>query len=304
MARSADALSAFRAGLNIFDKLVEEYPAIVEYRRFQARCLNGCGVSLEELGQPTEALAYFQRARSAWKRVVDDNPARYAEPLELASTHNRIGWLLFGMSRMTEALEQYDEAMAIFRKLIDTFPPRVLARTRSELSNVLINISEIRRRQGRLADARENCDDAIAIREAVIKEFPEVLGYRVRLGECVLRSGQLRLAAGDIPGAAADWHRAALFYERLGYRLGEMATFEAGCHAMLSSVAGMSGSGVSATDRGVEVEKAMAILRGLVAGGYHAPELRSESCLDPLRGLPEFQLLMRDVDFPVWPFVR
>ena len=86
--------------------------------------------------------------------------------------------------------------------------------------------------------------------------------------------------------------------------MGEMATFEAGCHAMLSSVAGMSGSEVSATDRGVEVEKAMTILRGLVAGGYHAPELRSESCLDPLRGLPEFQSLMRDVDFPVWPFAR
>ena len=83
-----------------------------------------------------------------------------------------------------------------------------------------------------------------------------------------------------------------------------MATFEAGCHAMLSSVAGMSGSEVSAMDRGIEVEKAMAILRGLVAGGYHAPELRSESCLDPLRGLPEFQFLMRDVDFPVWPFSR
>ena len=136
------------------------------------------------------------------EKVVDDNPARYAEPLELASTHNRIGWLFFGMSRMTEALEQYDEAKAIFRKLIDTFPPGLVPRTRSELSNVLINIAEIRRRQGRLADARASCDEAVAIREAVIKEFPEVLGYRVRLGECVLRSGQGEVGRRRHPGGS------------------------------------------------------------------------------------------------------
>jgi eukaryotic-like serine/threonine-protein kinase len=304
MARPAEALSAFRTGLNLFDKLVEEYPAIVEYRRFQARCLNGCGDSLEELGQPAEALAYFQRARSAWKKVVDDNPARYAEPLELASTHNRIGWLFFGMGHMTEALEQYDEAKAIFRKLIDTFPPQLVPRTRSELSNVLINIAEIRRRQGRLAEARASCDEAVAIREAVINEFPEVLGYRVRLGECLMRSGQVRLASGDVPGAAADWRSAIEFYEKLGYRVGELATFEAGCHALLSSIAGKSGSGVSADDGRLEAERAMAILRPLVAGGYHAPELKNESCLEPLRSRPDFQRMMMDVVFPNDAFAR
>ena len=248
MARPAEALTAFHTGLHVFDKLVEDYPAIVEYRRFQARCLNGCGDSLEERGRPDRALAYFQRARAAWKKVVDDNPARYAEPLELASTHNRIGWLFFGMGRMTEALEQYEEAKAVFQKLMDTFPPRLLPRTRSELSNVLINIAEIRRRQGRLAEARVSCDEAVAIREAVIKEFPEVLGYRIRLGECALRSGQVRLAAGDIPGAVADWRRAIAFYEGLAHRGGELAMFETGCHAMLWSVAGMSGSDISASE--------------------------------------------------------
>ena len=36
----------------------------------------------------------------------------------------------------------------------------------------------------------------------------------------------------------------------------------------------------------------------------HVDRLRSESCLDPQRGLPEFQFPMSDVDFPVWPFAR
>ena len=123
------------------------------------------------------------------------------------------------------------------------------------------------------------------------------------MGECLLRSGLIRLDAGDAP--ARPLTGAALLVNRdLPPRTGEEAMFEAGCHAMLSSVAGVSGSGVSATDRPSEVEKAMMILRGIIADNYHAPELRTESCLEPLRSLPEFQLLMLDVGFPDEPFTR
>jgi tetratricopeptide (TPR) repeat protein len=304
MARPSEALSAFRAGLDVLEKLVKEYPAIVEYRRFQARCLNGCGDSVEAPGRPAEALAYFLRAATAWKKVVDDNPARYAEPVELGSTYNRIGWLLFGMGRLGGALEQYEAARSVFQTLLNRFPRHMLPRTRSELSNVLINMAEIERRRGRLPVARALCDQAIAIREAVIEEFPEVTGYRWRMGECVLRSGQVRLAAGDIPGAAADWRRAIASYEGLPFRGGELAVFEASCHAMLSAVAGLSGSGVSAAEGASEAEKAMAILCRIVAQGYLDPLLGSESGLEPLRARADYLLLMMDVTFPAEPFAR
>ena len=138
----------------------------------------------------------------------------------------------------------------------------------------------------------------------MIKEYPEIVSYRSRMGECWLRSGQVRLAAGDIPGATADWRRGLLAYEALKRRAGETAMFEAGCHAMLSSVAGMSGSGVPPSDGPSEAEKAMAILHRIVANGYHARELRNDSCLDPLRGRPDFQFLMLDAAFPAQPFAR
>jgi tetratricopeptide (TPR) repeat protein/tRNA A-37 threonylcarbamoyl transferase component Bud32 len=302
LARPAEAFSAFRAGLDVLEGLVENYPAIVEYRRFQARCLNGCGDSVEAMGRPVEALAYFRAARAAWKKVVDDNPARYAEPVELGSTYNRIGWLLFGMGRLGEAMEQYEAARLVFQTLLNRFPHHVLPRTRSELSNVLINMAEIERRRGRISEARALCDKAIAIRKAVVEEFPEVTGYSWRMGECWLRSGQVRLAAGDIPGAAADWRRAIVSYEGLPFRGGELALFEAGCHAMLSSVAGLRGSGVSAAEGASEADEAMAILRRIAAEGYRDPLLSLESALESLRSRPDFQLLMQDVAFPSEPF--
>ena len=304
LSRPAEAFLAFRAGLTVFQRLVKDSPAVVEYRRLMAYCLNGCGDAFKDQGRPDEALPYFREACAAWQKVVDDNPARYAEPIELGGTHNRIGWLLFGMGHMDRALEEYEAARMVFQKLIDGNPPHYVHRTRSELANVLINMVEIQRRRGRLAEARELCDRAIAIRATVIKEFPEIVSYRSRMGECWLRSGQVRLAAGDIAGATADWRRGILAYGDLRRRSGETAMFEAGCHAMLSSVAGVSGSGLAASEGPSKAEEAMAILRQIVGAGYHARELSNDSCLEPIRTRSDFRLLMLDASFPPQPFAR
>jgi eukaryotic-like serine/threonine-protein kinase len=302
--RWSDAFSAYRAGADLAGKLADEYPGIVDYRRFLAKCLGGCGDCTTELGRAEEAITYSRAAVAAWKKVVDDNPGRYGEPVDLGISYNRLGWLLFGLGRLDEALEQYEAARAVFQQLIDTYPPHVLARTRNELSNILINIAEIQRMQGRLAEARANCDKAIAIREALVREIPQVRAYRYRMCECRLRSGQVKLAAGDIPGAVADFRLALAAREGLPDRSGELGMFGAGCHAMLSHVGGMKDSGVSAGEGRVEAEKAMAILARIVAEGFRAPEFHGESSLQPLRSRPDFQLLLMDVDFPARPFAR
>ncbi len=201
LGRISEALSAYREGLDILERLISESPAIIEFRRLQARCLNGCGDSARELGHASEALTYFREALGAWKRVADANPARYADGLEVGISRNRIGWLLFGTGQAEEAIKEYEAAQAVYQKLVDRFPPQDVHRTRSELANVMINLAEIQRRQKRLAEARGLCDQAIAILEILGKEFPAIVDYRARMGECLLRSGQIRLAAGDTPGA-------------------------------------------------------------------------------------------------------
>jgi hypothetical protein len=80
--------------------------------------------------------------------------------------------------------------------------------------------------------------------------------------------------------------------------------FEAGCDALLSQIAGMKDSGIPAEERQIETEKAIAVLRRILAEGFRAPELRSESSPEPLRSRPDFRRLMMDVDFPARPFGR
>ena len=114
------------------------------------------------------------------------------------------------------------------------------------------------------------------------------------------------MASGDIPGAVTDWRAAMATYEVLPAfeRDGEPAMFQAGCHAMLASVAGRPGSGIADPERSSEEEAAMGILRELIEGGYHDRELINESSLDALRSRLDFRLLMMDVAFPADPFAR
>ena len=302
--RQDEALSSFRSARAVAEGLVKDYPAISSYRMLLARALAECGGASKELGRTDDAITYFHQARAAWQKVVDDDPAQYATAVDLAGCYDRLGWTLFGSGRADQALEQFEAARAILQRLLDKYPRSVLRRGRDTLANVLINRAEAQRSLGRLVEARASCDQAIAIRELVIKEFPQVLQNRIKMGECLLRSGQLRLASGDLPGAVTDWRAALASYELLPARErdGEPAMFQAGCHAMLASVAGRPGSGIAGAERFSEEEAAMEILRKLIEGGYHDRELIDESSLDPLRSRPDFRLLIMDVTFPSRPF--
>ena len=97
LSRPVDAFKAFRAGLDVSDKMVSAYPAIIEYRRFQARCLNGCGDVAQGLGRPEEALAYYQRAPTPgvkWSTTIPIGmPSRLSWPARITgSAGSSLGW--------------------------------------------------------------------------------------------------------------------------------------------------------------------------------------------------------------------
>ena len=258
------------------------------------------------MGRTEEAIAYFRQAQAAWQKVVDDDPGQYATSVNLASSYDRLGWTLFGLGRKEQALEEFEAARAILQGLLDKYPRNVLRRGRDTLGNVLINMAEAERSLGRLVEARANCDQAIAIRELVVKEFPQVLQNRIRIGECRLRSGQIRAAVGDLPARSPTSACRALVLRGApgASAMAKPAMFEAGCHAMLASVAGLTGSGIAGSEGSSEEETAMGILRRIIEKGYRDTELNSESSLEPLRSRPDFRILMMDVAFPTRPFAR
>jgi hypothetical protein len=159
-------------------------------------------------------------------------------------------------------------------------------------------------RPGDAQDARAACERSIAIREALIKAAPGVPWFRHALGASLQQRGQVRWSQGDFPGAAADIRRALTIFSEYPAGIGDEAVIEACCHAELSGLARVAGSGVSAAEGVAEAEAAMALLRRAIAGGYRDVSTMREPAFDSLRARADFQSLMLDLTFPHDPFAH
>jgi hypothetical protein len=86
---------------------------------------------------------------------------------------------------------------------------------------------------------------------------------------------------------------------------GELVFVYACCHASLSTLAGVPGTGVSADEKDTEAERAMALLWRAAGMGFRAPDAyRAETALNSLRNRPDFRLLLMDLTFPAKPFAE
>ena len=237
------------------------------------------------------------------KALADADPSVVGYQRNLARSQSESAWVRQQMGRYAEALPEYRRELESRRRMEAADPTN--SGYRDDMANCETNIaSALLAWLGDPAGGRAACDRAIAIRRRLIESDPENKDYRAGLGESLLRSGQLRRAAGDIPGAAADWRQAVALFEGLPapVRAGEIAGLEADCRAMLSTLAGLPGSGVSAADGPHEADAAVALLRRAVADGFRITVLRVEPTLDPLRDRPDFRALVRDAAFPADPF--
>jgi len=235
-----------------------------------------------------------------FQKLIDADPSNIAYKRNLTLTHRNIGWLLHQTRQPAQALAEFEQASLIWNERAS----RGNSSARDSLATCETDKASVLLALGRPGAARTSCDRAISIREDLVKANPANTGFRRGLAESLLRSGQSKRSTGDAVGATADLRRAIVLCEGLPARSGEIAMFEACCHAMLSSLAGLAGSDMPASKGALEAERAMHILRGAIAAGYRARAPRTEPALDRLRARPDFQLRMMDLAFPADPFTR
>jgi hypothetical protein len=70
-------------------------------------------------------------------------------------------------------------------------------------------------------------------------------------------------------------------------------------HALLAGLAAETESGRSSAESGAEADRAVAVLKRLVAEGYRDATSRTDPDFDPLRSRPDVQLLIMDLTLPV-----
>ncbi len=295
--KPSEAESEYRKATAIEQKLVDDNPTVTDFRNQLARGHSKFGILLLQTGRPSEAEAQVRKAIAIQQKLGDDNPAVTEFRNAIANNRINLGILLSQTGKLTDAETEYLKAMAIQQKLVEDNPK--VPDYRDDVASALNHLGDLRRRRGHQAAARDGYERAIAIGEALIKENPMLPMYRSHLGYSLRRLGLTRLGLGDAVGAAADARRALGFWDSLPSRSGEEWFETACCYAALAGLAGRDGTGVPAAS----ADTAIDLLRRAVEMGYLSRDTyRTETALDPIRGRPEFQLLMMDLAFPAQPY--
>jgi eukaryotic-like serine/threonine-protein kinase len=303
MGKSSEAEAEYRQALAISQKVVDDDPAITQFRVFLATHHEGLGDLLRDTGRVVEAMAEYRTELALRQKLADDNPAVPAVQRELARSLLGLGWRLEQAGKTDEAIGYNMREQAIRQKLADS--SSAIPGDRDLLANCQTNTADLLRRSGRLDEALAACERALSVREPLVEAHPDLPSYHAGLGETYLRLGQVRCDMKDVAGAAAAWKRASTHYEANNSLDGEQTFFWACCHAGLAGLAGRPGSGLSAVEAAQHAEKAMGLLRQTNTIGYRSADAyRTESALDPLRNRPDFRALMMDLVFPTKPFAH
>src|SRR5262249_37553660 len=136
------------------------------------------------------------------------------------------------------------------------------------VASALTNLADVGRRCGRAAEAREVYDRAITLRDRLAREHPKTPVYSGNLAGTLRRRALALGAMGDPAGAAADARRALGLYDGLVSRSREEQYETACCHAGLTGLAGLAGSGVLEDEALSRADAAMVMLYKAVAMGY------------------------------------
>jgi serine/threonine-protein kinase len=299
--RPTEALEALAPSQPILRRLADADPGRSSHQNNLAFNFTRTGQALARLGMWSEAREAFAGAMTIVQKRIDEHPAEKRYRRDLAGILSDFGGSLRKAGRAADAVAAFDRAKEIQQRLAagpaSAADRDALAVCESNAAAALLSL-------GRLSEARACCDRAIAIFGDLVKGDPKNDDHARGLAASLLRSGSIRVAAGDLAGGAADWRRAlALYASHLPE--GEGAIFQACCHGALAGLAAKDGAGVSTAEGESQAEQALAVLQRVSATGYRDNDLlRVETGFDPLRSRPDFQLLMMDLAMPHNPFTR
>jgi eukaryotic-like serine/threonine-protein kinase len=292
--KPAEALASAQAARAIQQNLADANPTATDFQYELARSHYLIGWQLYLLGKTAEGLRAVQASRTIFQKLADEHPAVTEFQLKLGRSHDEIGELLYTTGQPSDGLASVEAAKAIFQKLVNEHPK--VPQYRLELMYSRTSAADALRCLGRRGEARASCQAAIAEAEVLVRDQPTITYHRSLLAWSLRVLGLTRLADGDAAGATGDIRRALGLLDGLPNRSGELWFETACCHAALSTLAGLEGSGVPAVNKAAEADQALAMLKQAIDFGYRAERFRTETSLDPLRERDAFRKLLAEIE--------
>jgi serine/threonine protein kinase len=160
--------------LDFYERFAKPDGASAEMRRDAAKAARRVGEIQQRLGETGAAEASFRRACD----VLEELGGVEGADEELAIAENRLGWFLWTVGQIPDAA--FSRALAIGTTLVHR--GNVNPDARQELARAYSSQGIVHASFGRMSDAVEAHRQATALRQQLVRDFPDALEYRKDLG--------------------------------------------------------------------------------------------------------------------------
>jgi serine/threonine-protein kinase len=331
LGRHQEAEKEHRLALALKEKLAEQFPAVPAYRQELAISHGNLGILLAELGQRVKAEKEFRAAVSLSVKLAEQFPAVPDYRHNLASSHGNLGSMLAGLGRHQEAEKEHRLALALKEKLAEQFP--AVPDHAVDLGGGYVSFGNLVFGQGQPEAALPWFDKAIARLQPVLAKKRRLAIERSYLRNAHWGRAVALMQLNRHVEAIQDWDRAFELDEgplRNDIRLGRARCLaQTGEHARAVAEANALTEGKDVPSRTLYdaacvyalasasvkddaklgeqyAGRAVALLRQAQKTGYFKEQakvahLKKDSDLRALRGRPDYQALLKELETPAKP---
>jgi tetratricopeptide (TPR) repeat protein len=293
MGRRAEALLSFKRAREIQETLVREYAHAPQHLETLSWTISNIGVIHQELGRLTEALRLHRQAIRIHEDLVDREPGNTRYRSDLAWCWHYLGAALAASGDGDAALQLAQRALASLEELAGDDSGQVEDRWR--LARCHDDVGAILLRLGRPDEAAVPLERAARSHEARARD--NIALYCIDLVRNNLYIASQQAATGHPDEALARIRRAEELLDQFPSVL-PGTLYDLACAYSLWSASGRGGPSPPA-ERGARAEKAMAVLRKVVAAGHaDLGRILRDPLLDPLRARRDFGELILELSFP------
>jgi serine/threonine-protein kinase len=300
LSRPIEALAAFERGRTILARLDGAGVADTQDRSRLAKSESNVGMLLYELGRSQDAVAALERSRIVSQRLVDGNPTVSRFQSELAACYNNIGMVHIPAGRTAEALTALARGREILRRLVAAHPS--VTDYRRDLAENFTNLGTVHSEANHPREALPEFEQARRILQPLVDANPTDADFRRDLGTTLFNIGDALRATHQFASAKEPAEQACAVLGMLSDRAPFDEFVIASAHHLWADALDKSPGTPTKGDQAQREQHALLAMEALgraIAGGFRAIDAKNFSALQSRR---DFQDLMRDFDFPEWPF--
>lgn len=208
-----EALRANREAVDIWKRLVQQYPDVTKFQVSLAVSHYNVGHHSGLTERPAKALAAYEQALAVWEQLARQDPRQTQYQIDLADTHHGIAGLLRKLKRDAEALSAFERASSL-REQVARQHPEVIAyqikwaRSQYDIADFLCDA----RRTGEALAAHARARDIL---QQLTLANPSVTEYQNRVAVDDYNFGLKLETTDQLTEAVAAFDRARVIWERL-----------------------------------------------------------------------------------------